>query len=532
VLGVTSGRGNSLREALQCLQRSASADGTRPKGTVYFCRNDDVRSKAREPLFAAAVEALAALGVSAEIDPGILPKGKADIAGLMTGASELDWRSAGCSILPGAVCEHLTSWGGVMREGAMQSPLTDFIRYGAAAASGTVTEPYAVAAKFPTAFLHVHYARGGSLAEAFYQAVSGPYQLLIVGDPLCQPWAKVPEVTSECRTASGAEVKAGAEVSGKLTIRPGAAAKDIEIGRYELFVDGLRAAGGAPGEGLDLDTTALEEGYHELRVVGIAKEPPQTQGRAILSIRVARGGPKLTFTPPKEAWATWDAPLTLRAGLPGAKRIVFLHNDREVGQVQGPEGAARIDLRAAGQGRVVLQPVGVLAGKDGNESRILGEPWVLEVRPPIPMMPPAAPAAGTLAKGVLVVPADGRKIVVDKVEVPKDAADWLARCGVKKDQDFQVQACFTVGEDETYQFQLRANMPLAIELDSRAVDLPKSEPWKFIPVSLASGTHRLLVKGKGVAAPQLDLRFGGPGAKSIVNIFQHVRAAGETALVK
>ena len=60
----------------------------------------------------------------------------------------------------------------------------EFLRHGAAGSSGTVTEPYAIQAKFPTPFIQTVYAHGYTLGEAFYQSVSGPYQLLIVGDAL------------------------------------------------------------------------------------------------------------------------------------------------------------------------------------------------------------------------------------------------------------------------------------------------------------------------------------------------------------
>ena len=95
-----------------------------------------------------------------------------------------------------------------------------------------MTEPYSIAEKFPSPMIHVHYARGCDVAEAFYQSVSGPYQLLIVGDPLCRPWAEIPRV-------SVAGVEPGAEVRGDLTLKPAATlANDATVDHFELFIDG------------------------------------------------------------------------------------------------------------------------------------------------------------------------------------------------------------------------------------------------------------------------------------------------------
>ena len=195
VLGVTSGRGNTLDEVLAYLRRSAAADNTHPPGTIYYVQNGDVRSKVRQAGFPDAVRQLKALGVAAQILEGTVPQNKPDVQGAMLGVADFHWKESGSKILPGAICEHFTSFGGVMSSGGSQTPLSEWLRYGAAATCGTVTEPYSIAQKFPAPALQVHYARGCTAAEAFYQSVTCPYQLLIVGDPLCRPWANVPEIT-------------------------------------------------------------------------------------------------------------------------------------------------------------------------------------------------------------------------------------------------------------------------------------------------------------------------------------------------
>lgn len=54
-LAVTSGRGNSVAEALASLRRSVAADGTRPAGTIYYLRHGDIRSTTRSWAFPSAV---------------------------------------------------------------------------------------------------------------------------------------------------------------------------------------------------------------------------------------------------------------------------------------------------------------------------------------------------------------------------------------------------------------------------------------------------------------------------------------------
>lgn len=159
MLGVTSGRGNSVDEVIAMLRSAAAADATRPKGTIYFVTNNDVRTTTRSSVFTDTVAALESLGVRAEVVSGTLPVGKRDVAGLMTGTPSFDWPASGSRIRPGAICENLTSFGGIFSPSAGQTPLSAFLRAGAAGSSGTVIEPYADQAKFPHPSIQVHYAR-------------------------------------------------------------------------------------------------------------------------------------------------------------------------------------------------------------------------------------------------------------------------------------------------------------------------------------------------------------------------------------
>jgi hypothetical protein len=115
------------------------------------------------------------------------------------------------------------------------------------------------------------------LAEAFYQSVAGPYQLLIVGDPLCAPWAqrpavRVPELPNP--------------VSGEIRFQPMAVPQPgAAIGRFDLFINGVRRAVCLPGHTLTLDTTQLPDGQHEFRLVAVIADAIQTQGHAIWTRR-------------------------------------------------------------------------------------------------------------------------------------------------------------------------------------------------------------------------------------------------------
>ena len=100
LLAVTSGRGNSTSEAIRYLHRSAAADGTHPRGTIYYMQNGDVRSQVRDAGFAPAAARLRELGVRAVVETGVIPLRRPDVQGMTLGAKQFDWARSGSTILP------------------------------------------------------------------------------------------------------------------------------------------------------------------------------------------------------------------------------------------------------------------------------------------------------------------------------------------------------------------------------------------------------------------------------------------------
>ena len=94
MLGVTHGRGNTVDEVLTYLRRSVAADGTRPNGTIYFMWNKDVRSSTRDKCFRAVAAQINALGVPRQGAAGLVPNGAKDVAGMMVGASGLQFEQS------------------------------------------------------------------------------------------------------------------------------------------------------------------------------------------------------------------------------------------------------------------------------------------------------------------------------------------------------------------------------------------------------------------------------------------------------
>lgn len=377
MLGYTAGRGNTIDEVRNYLYRAASADGIRPRGTIYYMKNADIRSRARDNEFQHAVDQLTSLGVNAQIINGdhrtkrdLIPTNRPDVMGASIGWANFSWADSGSRILPGAICEHFTSYGGVLRTGAGQTPLSEFLRHGAAGASGTVFEPRAIWFKFPHASIHVHYARGCTLAEAFFQSVASPYQLLVVGDPLCRPWAQIPAIVAK-------GVQPGDRLTGKVTITPGS--RSLDIAKYQLYLDGRLRDECSPGETFSLDTTSKPDGFHELRIVGIDNSPIENQGRMIIPVHFDNFKRKLACRPFPAKRFLFGERVQLQVEAPNAREVHILHRRKVLAKMTRDKGTVVIDSKDLGTGTTNLTAIAMQAA--GAKHAWFSDPIEVQILP-------------------------------------------------------------------------------------------------------------------------------------------------------
>jgi hypothetical protein len=505
MLGVTSNNGMSPEEVIANLKRSAAADGTKPPGTIYFCRTGDKdRSGIREPQFKAAIAALKELGVRAEVVSGILPMGKKDVAGLLTGKRNFDWKGSHSEILPGAICENLTSWGGKFDYNDGQQRLTDFLRAGAAGSSGAVFEPYAIYLKFPEAYTQVHYARGCTLAEAFYQGVASPYQLIVVGDPLCRPWANIPKVTVE-------GVRAGAKLKGTVILRPAGEVDDKPLDRFELFINGVQITHCAASGTLEFDSTQLPDGAAELRVVGIEGSSIETQGRVILPVTIANHDHKIELTCSATDRANWKEPFKLTAKAPDATKITFFDSMRSLGTLTADHGEIEVKPEDLGLG-----PVSIYARAQFSEDpkdAVLSAPITLSIEPSAPLPPRKLRPGSKLANGLQFKAESGPLLPVPAT----NERAWLEDTKVKSDESFVLAAIFDVPTTGVYQFELKHVGSLTLKIDGQSVyDAKQKEPlWNYLPLALQAGFHQFELRGNGGQPDGLEVRFGNSGVTDL-----------------
>lgn len=203
----------TLVPSIDVINKARAATGTKPQGTIYTVLANDgggtaPRGDARAPQVIGAagdrIRARVPQGVNLVVQDnrkgcagecaGNELVGKTDVLAYFGSMYKIaQWGTN--TVLPGAYADNLTSTSGNLPTGQGQTPITAFLP---SATSGTVAEPWAsnstnTARQFMRVdtFSVAYLGQGQSFAQAAYRAVERPWRLLIIGDPLCAPYANV-----------------------------------------------------------------------------------------------------------------------------------------------------------------------------------------------------------------------------------------------------------------------------------------------------------------------------------------------------
>lgn len=287
MLGYTGERGNTVDEVLESLKNGVKGDNSRPQSGVYFVETGDTgRSVPREWQFSPEQLELAQRMIEATTTTNF-PANAHNVWGLMTGQPHVDTAKMP-DFVPGAMADHMTSFAATFDKND-QTKCTEWIRAGATATAGTVTEPYALWWKFPHARFFTHYSRGCTILESFAQSILNPTQTLCIGEPFCRPWRFGFNVglAGFPRTPITEKTTVTAVCQPKVPGRPM---------KYAFLIDGKLAQAESPTPSFQMDPAQLSDGYHELCVTAKVDLPVNHGTEAIGGFMVNRHNqtPKIT----------------------------------------------------------------------------------------------------------------------------------------------------------------------------------------------------------------------------------------------
>ncbi|MCB9698565.1 MAG: TIGR03790 family protein [Alphaproteobacteria bacterium] len=184
---------SDLASAEALIERGLLADDSFPSGEVHLVRTPDEARSTRWPDYPGTVDLFdPAEGLAISYDDlsdgsGWL-EGAQGVLGYETGLATVGGLDT-LGFRPGALADHLTSFGGVLDGSAGQMPITAWLEAGATASYGTAHEPCNYAEKFPVAsVLWPTWFRGATAVEALWRSVAWPGEGNFVGDPLARPF--------------------------------------------------------------------------------------------------------------------------------------------------------------------------------------------------------------------------------------------------------------------------------------------------------------------------------------------------------
>jgi uncharacterized protein (TIGR03790 family) len=190
--------GVSEANVRKLIDTGTASEGTFPTSEGYFIRTTDRARSVRYYTFQQTVAAwqhaggleLTYIDNSSGTSSDNYLSNKTDVLFYFTGLTKVPSLETN-TYRPGAVADHLTSFGGQLKPASAggQMSVLRWLEAGATGSYGTVVEPCNFTAKFPnTYYLLPFYFSGNTLVEAYWKSVQSPGEGIFVGDPLARPW--------------------------------------------------------------------------------------------------------------------------------------------------------------------------------------------------------------------------------------------------------------------------------------------------------------------------------------------------------
>jgi uncharacterized protein (TIGR03790 family) len=191
--------GRTVAQAIALIDRGVAADrqlgkrGVAPASVVLLRTTDaarNVRAAWYPPMPAMGQpDPLVPLGVQLRVQDSTSESPERVVL-LHTGAVRVD-NPAAIDWVPGALADHLTSYGGQLLNTGGQMTALEWLEAGATASYGSVSEPCNHWQKFPhPQVLLLHYVQGATALEAYWRSVAWPAQGVFVGEPLAAPFGR------------------------------------------------------------------------------------------------------------------------------------------------------------------------------------------------------------------------------------------------------------------------------------------------------------------------------------------------------
>lgn len=179
--------GTSFEQVKALIDRGVESDHSLPEGTAYLLNTSDKARSVRAGLFKLAESELQGAFPIQIVNADALANRK-DVMFYFTGLVNVPQLDT-LTFKPGALADHLTSFGGQLTDSKQMSSLR-WLEAGATASYGTVTEPCNHLQKFPVpAIAMFHYMQGSTAIEAYWKSVAWPGEGVFVGEPLARPFA-------------------------------------------------------------------------------------------------------------------------------------------------------------------------------------------------------------------------------------------------------------------------------------------------------------------------------------------------------